>query len=462
VKFSPIFLEKFPCATLPEHRRNMNSVFRQRRPHVPVVFSPGYPERTGLEFVRAGRYGVADSMASFQYKARTRAGELVNGSLDADDRQLALAELGRRGFFPMEVTVVAESHSLRPARRSVSRRDVLMMTQQLSNLLRSGMSLTQALDVLGRRAQQAPVRELLGALHGDVLQGASLSDAMAKHPRVFPNFYVNLIKAGEASGALEQVLGRLRQHYERIGDIREKIIGALLYPMIVVVAGIGVMIFFMTFMVPRFAQMFKEMRRTMPLPTRILIGVSDMFTAYWWVLAIAAVFAVIWYQSTKRTEAGRLMLDRWRLKLPVLGPIVKAGAFAQFARTLATLLENGVPVLTALQIVEGTMTNCVIANELRETRTRVTDGTSLTQPLAKGKVFPPLLLDMLAVGEESGEVVPALQNIGDTYEQELGHRLRIFTTLLEPVIILIMALLVGSVVVSILLAVFDLTSGIGK
>jgi type II secretory pathway component PulF len=200
----------------------------------------------------------------------------------------------------------------------------------------------------------------------------------------------------------------------------------------------------------------------MPLPTRILIGVSDAVSAYWWVAVVLAVLAVIWYRRTAQTPGGRLMLDRWKLRLPVIGAIVKAGSFAQFARTLATLLENGVPVLTALNIVEGTMTNRVIAAELREARTRVTDGTSITQPLAKGKVFPPLLLDMLAVGEESGEVVPALTNIADTYEQELEHRLRVFTTLLEPVIILGMALVVGSVVVSILLAVFDLTSGIGK
>ena len=405
-------------------------------------------------------------MANFHYKARTRSGELITGNLDAADRQLALAELGRLGYFPLTVDAASEPQSLQAAvrglRAGVSRRDLLMMTQQLSSLLRSGMALTQALEVLGRRAQQPAVRELLGSLYNDVVQGMSLSDAMAKQPRVFPNFYVNLIKAGEASGALEQVMNRLRQHYERIGDIREKIIGALLYPAIVVVAGIGTTIFFMTFMVPRFAQMFKEMRRAMPLPTRILIGVSDAFTAYWWVALVLAVVAVIWYRGTVRTASGRLMLDRWKLRLPVLGSIIKAGAFAQFARTLATLLENGVPVLNALQIVEGTMTNLVIAAELREARARVTDGTSISQPLAKGKVFPPLLLDMLAVGEESGEVVPALQNIADTYEQELAQRLRVFTTLLEPAIILLMATVVGGVVVSILMAVFDLTSGIGK
>ncbi len=405
-------------------------------------------------------------MATFRYKARTKTGELINGSLEAADRRLALTELGRLGLFPMTVEPLAERSSwrvtVRGGRRGLSGRELLLITQQLSSLLRSGMALTQALEVLARRAQKPSVREVLDELHNEVLQGASLSDAMARQPKVFPVFYVNLIKAGEASGALESVLDRLRQHYERMGAVREKMVSALLYPAIVVVAGIGTMIFFMTFMVPRFAQMFKEMRRTMPLPTQILIAVSDAVAAYWWVGALLVLGVGFWYRHLRRSPRGRLLLDGWKLRLPVVGAIVKAGAFAQFARTLATLLENGVPVLGALQIVEGTVSNGVIAAELREARERVTDGTSITQPLSKGKVFPPLLLDMLAVGEESGEVVPALQNIAQTYEQELEHRLRVFTTLLEPVIILVMALMVGSVVVSILLAVFDLTAGIGK
>jgi type II secretory pathway component PulF len=200
----------------------------------------------------------------------------------------------------------------------------------------------------------------------------------------------------------------------------------------------------------------------MPLPTQILIGISDVVTKFWWaaVIVIGVTVLVSWQRS--KTVEGRLFFDRLRMRLPLLGSIAKARAFAQFARTLATLLENGVPVLTALEIVEQTMTNKVIAGELHEARVQVTDGTSISQPLAKGKVFPPLLLDMLAVGEESGEVVPALNNIATMYEQDLAQRLRVFTTLLEPLIILFMALVVGSVVLSILLAVFDITSGIGK
>ena len=405
-------------------------------------------------------------MPTFQYKAKTRAGELVSGSLAASDRHAALADLGKMGFFPLTVeSAEAEQRSgksIRSFRDRVKSRDVLMFTQQLSSLLRSGMSLSKALDTLERRTQKKALATVLGELRNGIVQGESLSDALAKHPRIFSRFFVNLIKAGEASGALDDVLQRLAKHQEQMAEVRERVVGALLYPLIIVCVGICTITFFMLVMVPRFAMMFKEMGRTLPLPTRILIGVSDAFTSYWWIGVLLIVAGVMAYRIRARTPEGRLALDGWKLRLPVFGHIIMANALSQFARTLATLLENGVPVLNALQIVEDTMTNRVIANEIRETRTRVTDGTSISQPLSKGKIFPPLLIDMLAVGEESGAVVPALKNIADTYESELSRALKIFTTLLEPAIIIFMAMVVGAIVLSVLTAVFDITSGIGK
>lgn len=403
-------------------------------------------------------------MAAFQYKAKNRAGELVAGNVTAADRRSALAELGRLGYFPLTVEVTEEKSGLhqRGWKQRVTRRDILLFTQQLASLLRSGMALSQALEVLERRAQKKAWQAVLTVIRNDIVQGETLSGALRKHPKLFSDFHVNLVKAGEASGALDEVLVRLIQHYERSSEARDKITGALIYPAIIITVGIGTVIFFMYVMVPRFATMFREMGRTMPLPTRILIGVSESVTRYGWLALVALVVAVIIYRQQSRSPSGRLAIDGWKLRLPVMGNIIMAGALAQFARTLATLLENGVPVLGALQIVEETMTNKVIAAELREARARVTDGTSISQPLAKGKIFPPMLLDMLAVGEESGQVVPSLKNIAEMYDQELTRQLRVFTTLLEPLIILLMAVGVGSVVVSILLAVFDLSNGIGK
>jgi type IV pilus assembly protein PilC len=405
-------------------------------------------------------------MPTFQYKAKTRAGELVTGSLSAGDRRLALAELGRLGYFPLTVETAKGDKTERKVsvgfRDRITSRDVLMFTQQLSSLLRSGMSLSQAMATLERRTQKKSFAEILGKIRSDIEQGASLSESLAKYPKIFSNFHVNLVKAGEASGTLEEVLDRLRRHYEQTGEVRERVVGAMIYPMIIVFVGIGTITFFMTVMVPRFATMFKEMGRTMPLPTRVLIAISDGFTHYWWIGVGLIIVGVIVYKQQVRTQSGRLAIDAWKLRLPIFGGVIMANSLTQFARTLATLLENGVPVLNALQIVEDTMTNRVIANELREARTRVTDGTSISQPLAKGKIFPPLLIDMLAVGEESGEVSPALKNIADMYEQELTRTLKLMTTLLEPAIIIFMAVVVGGIVLSVLLAVFDITSGIGK
>jgi type II secretory pathway component PulF len=403
-------------------------------------------------------------MASFQYKAKNSGGVMVAGTLTAGDRRAALAELGRLGLFPLSVEASAEVVETRGGRwrQRVTRRDVMLFTQQLASLLRSGMALSQALEVLERRAQKQAWQSVLSVIHNDIVQGETLSAALAKHPKLFSDFHVNLVKAGEASGALSEVLGRLIEHYERASDTRDKITSALIYPAIITLVGLGTIVFFMTVMVPRFAIMFREMGRTMPLPTRVLIAVSDGVTKYGWIALVLVVAVVIVYRQRARSTAGRLAIDRWKLRLPMVGGIILANALAQFARTLATLLENGVPVLGSLQIVEETMGNKVIAAELREARARVTDGTSLSQPLAKGKVFPPMMLDMLAVGEESGEVVPSLKNIAEMYEQDLTRQLRVFTTLLEPLVILVMAVVAGSVVLSILLAVFDITSGIGK
>ena len=405
-------------------------------------------------------------MPMFQYKAKTRGGEMVSGELATGDRRAALAELGKMGFFPLAVdSREAEQggkKGLRGFRARVKARDVLMFTQQLSSLLKSGMSLSQALGTLERRGQNKALGAIIGELRNGIVQGESLSDSLGKHPKIFSRFFVNLIKAGEASGSLDEVLLRLGKHQSQMAEVREKVISALLYPLIIVCVGIITIVFFMLVMVPRFAKMFEEMGRTMPLPTRILIGISNGFVSYWWVGALLIASAVTAYRIRARTPEGKLALDSLNLRLPVFGSIIMANALAQFARTLATLLENGVPVLTALQIVEDTMTNRVIANEIHEARTRVTDGTSISQPLSKGKVFPPLLIDMLAIGEESGEVVVALKNIADTYEEELSRMLKVFTTLLEPAIIIFMAVVVGAIVLSVLTAVFDITSGIGK
>src|SRR5277367_3434797 len=248
---------------------------------------------------------TTDRMPTFQYKAKTRAGEVVSGSLAAGDRRAALAALGKLGFFPLAVDSAEKQAGNKNGAKSfagrVKPRDVLMFTQQLSSLLRSGMSLSKALDTLERRTQKKALAAVLGDLRSGIVQGESLSDSLGKHPKIFSRFFVNLIRAGEASGALDDVLLRLGKHQEQMAEVREKVVSALLYPLVIVCVGILVIIFFMLVMVPRFAMMFKEMGRTMPLPTRILIGVSDAFIGYWWVGVLLIAGAVAAYRVRVRT-----------------------------------------------------------------------------------------------------------------------------------------------------------------
>ena len=338
--------------------------------------------------------------------------------------------------------------------------ELLLFTGELSDLLASGMTLGTALHSLALRKTGRAQDEIVTDLRDEIVQGSSLSTALARWPESFPTLYVSMVRAGEASGQLSAVLERLMKHYERLLEAREKVMMAMVYPIIVALIGFGAMIFIMTFVVPRFSAMFEELGGTLPLPTRMLIAISEGLLRYGWVLAIVLFFGIAALRRTFRTPAGREWKDRLLLRLPAVGAIVRARAFSNFAHTLGTLLANGVQVLPALSIVESTVGNSVLAKALREAKERVTDGSSISRPLAQDGVFPPLLTDMLAVGEESGDIAGALAHIGRRYDNELDRAVKLFTTILEPIMMLVIAAGVGFVAISMLMAVFDLTSGL--
>ncbi|MFA5189111.1 MAG: type II secretion system F family protein [Verrucomicrobiia bacterium] len=421
-------------------------------------------------------------MPDFSYSARSKSGEAVSGLLTAPDRKAALTQLVAQGYFPIAVDAAVQKKSAlarsskakdaTPASKTgaaakkvrVNSRQVMLFTQQLANLLKSGMSLKQALECLTRQQKNKSLGPILEQVGEEIMQGANLSDALARNPKIFTRFYTNMIRAGEQSGTLPEVLRRLTEHYERLADIREKVTSALLYPAIILVVGIIVVFVFMVFLLPKFTQMFQDLGTTLPLPTRILIGVGNLASNIWFLAGLGTViFAIVFgYKSTMRTVEGRLMLDRWKLHIPLAGNTLKAAFFAQFSRTLATLLGNGVPVLTALKIAEDTMTNLVIAREIAKARERVTDGTTISAPLAAGQIFPSLLIDMLAIGEQTGDMPTALNNVASLYEQELTQDVKRFTTLLEPAVIVMIALVVGFIVFSVLSAVMSITSGLNR
>lgn len=410
-------------------------------------------------------------MPHYTYTARSADGRREEGLVEAPDRRGALRAVEQRGLVPVrleEAAAGAVARAVRAGRprggwrrQRMGRRELLLFTRELSDLLGSGMTLGGSLHTLAQHRSGGERDRVVEILRDRIVQGNSLSESLAERPDIFPPLYVSMTRAGEAGGALAEALERLAVHYERVGEAREKVLMALVYPGIVLTIGVFTMVFIMIFVIPRFAALFAELGSTLPLPTRMLIGASRFLTG-WRALWIAApvVAAVVLGRRALRTPAGRFAWDRALLRLPVVRRIVAANAYAHFAQTLGSLLANGVPVLQALAIVEETVGNTVIAGELREARARVTDGSSISGPLAAGRVFPTMLTDMLAVGERTGDMSGALGQIARRYNAELDRSVKVFTTLLEPLLIVLMAGLVGFVAISMLLAVFDLTSGL--
>jgi len=342
--------------------------------------------------------------------------------------------------------------------------DLATFTQQLANLLQSGMPLTVALNSMTHLETKGISAEVSRQLKQDVMEGKSLSEAMAKHPIIFSDMYVNMVRAGEQSGALVEVLRRLADHYSRFAEVQSKFVSALIYPAVVTAVGFGIIIFFMTYMLPKFKEIFTGLKIELPLATRTLIAIGDLFVSpsFWIIVGLTISAITVLILRFKSSPAGRKMIDSWKLRMPIFGNVVKLNLFCQFSRTLATLLQNGVPVLTALKITEQVVPNEVIKEAIAQTREAVTDGKTIAQPMAKSKVFPQLMIDLIKIGEETGDVPGALKNIADTYENELILALRVMTNLIEPVLIIIMAVGVGLLLFSILSAMFTITSNIGR
>jgi type II secretory pathway component PulF len=423
-------------------------------------------------------------MPQFSYKARRRSGELVEGILEVADRPAAVAQIERLGLFPIAVDTSkgAPAADAKRANRNFDIRSFLpptvrayfeqqrkpkmqelaTFTQQLANLLQAGMPLSTALNSMTYLETKGIPSDVSRQLKQEVGEGRSLSDAMAKQPRVFSNLYVNMVKAGESSGALVDVLRRMADHFEKFAQVQAKFTSALIYPALVCCVGAGMILFFLTVMLPKFMSLFGDVGfNHLPMMTQILINVSDVFKHYWWLLAMLVILAVILFKRFQATPTGRRKIDEWKMKAPLLGHVICLNLYGQFARTLCTLLQNGVPMLTALKITEQVIPNSIIQEATARTRDAVTDGKSLAQPLAASKVFPRLMVDLVKIGEETGNVADALNNVAQTYENELNIALRVTTNLIEPVLIIGMAVVVGFLLVAILGAMFSMISSIG-
>lgn len=408
-------------------------------------------------------------MPSFNYTARSKAGTRIQGTLEAADRHAALSALAKLGHTPISIQPAAESKAShkresffklsRPA--SMNAREVSLFTSELCDLLDAGMTLGNALNCLATLAEGEPRGPIITALRDAIVGGATFSEALAAYPAIFTPIYVNMIRAGEASGSIPSVLRRLIQHFERLQSIRTRVTSAMVYPIIVLVMGFGVGIFSVTFILPKFKTIFDQMGPdALPAMTKVLLSISDWLTHYGIFLLFALVVGFFVLKRWTQTPTGRLHKDRFLLKAPLLKGMIASSVYATFASTLQSLLENGVPVLRALAITAQTANNSVISEELLKARDRVTDGTTISGPLAASAVFPPMLIHLISIGEQTGDLASALGHVSKRYETELDRNVSIFTTALEPILIFVVALVIGFIAISIMMAVLSVTSGV--
>jgi general secretion pathway protein F len=406
---------------------------------------------------------LLNGMPVFEYKALDASGKSVAGIIDADTAKEARQKLRMENLYTTSVTEAEESVSLtsevkvRQVFQRIRRKDVAAATRQLATLLRSGMPLVQSLSAIIEQLEGYPLQKPMLEIREKVNSGSSFADALGDHPKLFSNLYVGMVRAGESAGALETILQRLAEYLEKSEKQRNRIRSIMVYPVVMLLVGGGVLTFLMTYVVPMLTQLFIEMGRDLPLPTQILIAVSDFMKSYKMLIAVAGFVAVlVALKRYIRKDKGRYLYDSFRLKLPVIGSLVRKTCMVRFSRTLGTLVAGGVPLLQALEIVRDVVGNAVIGKTLDEARENIARGETISDPLKNSHQFPPIVTHMIAVGEASGNLEEMLFSVADAYEDEVETTVTGLTSLLEPIIIILMGVVVGFIVLSILLPIFDM------
>ena len=398
----------------------------------------------------------------YEYRALNATGRTVKGIIDADSSKSARLKLRRNGIFPIELHEETAARSekreldlLRFLRR-IKLQETAVMVRQGSTLLSAGLPLIESLTAVIDQVPNPALKKIMTQVRERVNEGSTLADAFAQHPRVFSPLFVNMTRAGERSGALEIVLERLADFSEKQVAFRHKISAAMVYPILMTFIGFGVLGFLLGYVIPTVTQIFQDLKQTLPLPTLLLIAVSDALRRFWWAGVVALVLMLFAIDRYGRTDAGRLVLDRLKLKAPIFGALALKVAIARFTRTLAILLKSGVPVLTSLDIVKNVVNNRVLQHIIEEARDNIREGQDIAPPLRRSQLFPPLATHMIAVGEKSGKLEDMLLRVSDAFETEVETTVQGLTALIEPLMILLMGAVVGFIALSILLPIFQI------
>ncbi|MCH7911461.1 MAG: type II secretion system F family protein [Deltaproteobacteria bacterium] len=401
-------------------------------------------------------------MQKFLYKAKDGRKQVMQGILEAETERGALSKLSQMGYFPLSIQKEEAGPQRQASSRSFSiftgirRRDITFFTRQLSDLLEAGLTLMRALNVIQDQTENPRLQEILGDIVSHVRDGKSFSDALAVYPKVFPPIYVSMVRSGEVGGILGGVLARLADFSEKEEELQGKVRAAMAYPALICLVGMGTVAVLLIFVVPKLVLLFQDVGQVLPLPTQILIAVSNGVAKYWWVALLIAALGGFLGKRQSLPQGARLAIDRIKLRFPVWGSLIKKVEIARFARSLATLLSHGVPILQAMQSVYQATGNEMLKGELQKIGDQLRGGTTLSQGMRLSRIFPNLVINMVSVGEEAGSLDRSLIKIADTYEREADRAMKMMTALVEPVMILVMGSVVGFIVVSMLLPIFQI------
>ena len=403
-------------------------------------------------------------MPVYEYSALDTKGKSFTGIIDADSASVARQKIRTQGHFPVELHEVSQASNTSQRSFSISNQwfsrvspaEVAIMTRQLATLIGAGFPLVSALDALMRQLNSPGLKKTIAGIKDTVVEGSSFADSLGKYPRVFTPIYTNMVSAGESSGTLEIVLERLADVTEKQEALKNRMITAMVYPLMLLLLSMLITAFMLIYVTPKIISMFESLHQVLPLPTRILIATSNIFQSYWWVFTLMVVVAVVAVRQIRRSTAGRRSFDNMSLKLPLFGQLVRKVAVNRFAQTLGSLLDNGVSMMPALGIVENIVGNVPIAEAVADAAIDVGKGQSLGRSLEVKSAFPPLAIQMIQVGEQSGTLEDMLNKIGDVFEKEVETTIMRMTALIEPIMVLFMAGIVLFIVLAICLPIFEM------
>ena len=408
-------------------------------------------------------------MAIFVWEGRTAQGRIVKGdTLEAPNLEAALARLREQRIRPIANKVrekgagLDKELSIPGFGPTVSTKELSVATRQLATMIDAGLPIVQCLDILGEQSENKLLRTTIVAIRRDVEGGCTLADALRKHPKIFDDLYVNMVEAGEAGGILNTILNRIALFIEKASRLKKKVKGAMIYPVAIVLVAIVVVAVLMIFVIPVFAELYGSMGQALPAPTQICINISNFFVAYWWLMLLAAIGVVTAIKLYYKTPQGHMKIDALLLRMPVIGDLLRKVAVARFSQNMALLLSSGVPILDGLAITGKTAGNKVVEKAIMESRLSISKGNTVAEPLRESKIFPPLVCQMVAVGESTGGLDGMLRKVAELYEEEVDDAVSNLTAMMEPAIMVVLGVILGGLVVAMYLPIFQMGSLVGN